>query len=160
MKKRKAKLEIVVSNLIERDGKFLLVQEKEDPQIKEDPHKDKWNLPGGSLEHGEGLLDCAIREGKEETELILEPTHLIRMDVVNFSDSRLDLLSIVVRSEIIRGGPIATKDVKDVRWFSLDEIRELNKKGFLKASHVINSIEAYVIGRIIPLSSIDIGYYA
>lgn len=153
MEEQKAKFEVVVSNLIERDGKFLLVQEKKTA------YEEKWNLPGGSLEHGEGILDCAIREGKEETGLTLKPTHLIRIDVVNFVDSKFDLLSIVVKSEIIEGEPIATNDVKAVEWFTLDKIKEMNQQRKLKTPHVIKFIEANNSGKTIPLSAIDIEHH-
>ncbi|KAM3520891.1 hypothetical protein NHJ13051_006594 [Beauveria bassiana] len=31
-----------------------------------------WQFPGGHLEHGEGLLECAVREADEETGLSLQ----------------------------------------------------------------------------------------
>ena len=31
------------------------------------PEKGKWTVPGGSLELGETMVDCAVREAHEET---------------------------------------------------------------------------------------------
>ena len=35
------------------------------------PEKGKWTVPGGSLELGETMVDCAVREALEETGLRL-----------------------------------------------------------------------------------------
>lgn len=53
----------VCSVLIVKGSSVLLVKEQKDIA------KDKYGLPGGKLEQGEQLRDCAIRECKEETGL-------------------------------------------------------------------------------------------
>lgn len=52
---------IVIGGLIEKDNKFLLVQE-----AKENC-KGKWNIPAGHIEVNESVIDCLKREVKEET---------------------------------------------------------------------------------------------
>lgn len=48
--------------LVNRDGKVLLALRTDNKQ---------WSLPGGSLEIGESLEECIIRETKEETSIIV-----------------------------------------------------------------------------------------
>jgi ADP-ribose pyrophosphatase YjhB (NUDIX family) len=54
--------------LFDSDGKILLLHRKDN---------DKWTMPGGTLDFGESLTDCAIREVLEETGLQIRITGLI-----------------------------------------------------------------------------------
>ncbi|KAJ3495616.1 hypothetical protein NLG97_g3264 [Lecanicillium saksenae] len=36
-----------------------------------------WQFPGGHLEHGEALIDCAVREALEETDLTLQGIKIV-----------------------------------------------------------------------------------
>lgn len=47
----------------EGQGRILACLRDEDPKI---PYPGKWDLPGGGVEEGETLLDCAYRELEEE----------------------------------------------------------------------------------------------
>lgn len=49
---------IVVGGIIEKDGKFLLVQEGKEEC------RGKWNIPAGHLEPNETILDGVKREVK------------------------------------------------------------------------------------------------
>lgn len=52
---------IVSGVVIEKDGKYLLVQERQ-PKAR-----CMWNLPAGRVDEGDTLEQTAIREAKEET---------------------------------------------------------------------------------------------
>lgn len=61
---------VSVAAVVERDGKFLLVEEQTDEGVR-------INQPAGHWEHGESLLAGAIRETLEETGHPFEPEYLL-----------------------------------------------------------------------------------
>lgn len=61
---------VTVAALIERDGRYLLVEEQTEAGLL-------FNQPAGHLEPGESLVDGAKREALEETAYEFHPTHLV-----------------------------------------------------------------------------------
>ena len=61
---------VTVAAVIERDGKFLMVEEQTDDGIR-------YNQPAGHLDEGESLLQACRREVLEETAWHFEPRELI-----------------------------------------------------------------------------------
>lgn len=61
---------VTVAAVIERDGRYLLVEEAS-------PRGPVLNNPAGHLEPGESLLDAVVREVREETACAFAPTHLV-----------------------------------------------------------------------------------
>ena len=61
---------VTVAAVIEKDGRFLIVEEEIDGEIK-------LNQPAGHWEYGESLVDAVKREVLEETAWEFEPQHLI-----------------------------------------------------------------------------------
>lgn len=59
---------IIVGGVVEKDNKYLLVQESK-PKCY-----GKWNIPAGHLDPGESIFDGAKREIKEETNCDVELT--------------------------------------------------------------------------------------
>lgn len=64
---------VVVGVVVEKDGKYLLVQEAKASC------RGKWNLPAGHLDPGETIIDGAKREAKEETGSIVEPINVCQI---------------------------------------------------------------------------------
>ncbi len=61
---------ITVASVVERDGRFLLVEEEARGGLK-------LNQPAGHLEAGESLVAAAVREALEESGWHVQPTALI-----------------------------------------------------------------------------------
>ena len=61
---------IVVATVVERDGRFLLIEERINEQRV-------LNQPAGHWEPGETLVEAARRETLEEAGWDVEPTHLL-----------------------------------------------------------------------------------
>jgi 8-oxo-dGTP pyrophosphatase MutT (NUDIX family) len=61
---------VVVAAIVERDGRFLMVEEKTEDGIQ-------YNQPAGHLEAHESLTEAVIREALEETAHHFEPQALL-----------------------------------------------------------------------------------
>ncbi|HTY98751.1 MAG TPA: NUDIX hydrolase [Rhodocyclaceae bacterium] len=61
---------VTVAALVERDGRFLLVEEETDDGIR-------FNQPAGHLDEGESLVAACAREALEETAWHFAPTALV-----------------------------------------------------------------------------------
>ncbi len=61
---------VVVAAIIERDGKFLLVEEEADGAVV-------LNQPAGHLDEGESLIEAVVRETLEETAWHFDPEALV-----------------------------------------------------------------------------------
>ncbi|MBK7015346.1 MAG: NUDIX hydrolase [Sulfuritalea sp.] len=70
MEQRPWKPNVTVAALIERDGRFLLVEEETDDGLR-------FNQPAGHLDQGESLVAACAREALEETAWSFRPTALI-----------------------------------------------------------------------------------
>jgi 8-oxo-dGTP pyrophosphatase MutT (NUDIX family) len=71
MADKRWKPNVTVAAVVERDGRYLLVEERAaDGTLK-------LNNPAGHLDPGESLLDAVVREVLEETACRFTPTHLV-----------------------------------------------------------------------------------
>lgn len=61
---------VTVAALMERDGRFLLVEEETDDGVR-------FNQPAGHLDEGESLVAACSREALEETAHAFTPTELV-----------------------------------------------------------------------------------
>jgi len=94
------------------------------------PAKGKWSVPGGLVEHGEGLRQACVREVFEETGLRVElqpqPVKLLERvirddDNVTYHYIVVDFWGIAAADRL----PTAQSDVMAARWTPLPEIAGL-----------------------------------
>ncbi|WP_186576998.1 NUDIX hydrolase [Aquibacillus kalidii] len=86
-------------------GEILLAKRKDYPL---------WDLPGGKLEQGEMLVDCAIRETKEETGYIIS----IKRKIGEYYQPQYDDTQHLFLAELEGGLPIQDgPETEKVEWF-------------------------------------------
>jgi 8-oxo-dGTP diphosphatase len=107
-----------VAVIIERDGQVLLVKRK-------NAHgAGTWALPGGHLEFGESLEECAIREIHEEVGVTISGTSFAALTNDIFASEDKHYITIWMRGTLISGEPCiaAHREVSEVSWFSWNDL--------------------------------------
>lgn len=112
---------IIVGVVVEKDGKYLLVQEAKESC------RGKWNLPAGILDPGETLIEAAKREAREETGCEIEPTAVCQIGNRVLEDGLF--VSVIFAARLLREEiAFDTDEILDVKWFSYDEIVAMKSK--------------------------------
>lgn len=141
MKKNAEKTVLIAgANIItNRKNEILLVQEMPKEEYKE--IGGKWNFPGGKQEPGENLEHCAEREGNEETGLDIKVSSLVGKYEEDIPAHRIKIVMHVFKAEVVGGKIKRPADIKDIKWFSIKEIENLNKKGLLLFNYIWRAIQ-------------------
>lgn len=84
-----------------------------------------WGPPGGHLEFGEHLEECAIREVYEETALIIKDPTFIAITNDIFQEENKHYVSIFMKAnlpnhQVVRN--LEPHKVEDWQWFSLEKL--------------------------------------
>lgn len=112
---------IIVGGVIEKNGKFLLVQEAKESC------RGMWSNPAGHLEDNENLLDAAKREILEETGCQVELTGVLQIANRVLKDDTL--LGIIFCAKLLEENiSYNKKEILDVKWFSYEEIISMKKE--------------------------------
>jgi 8-oxo-dGTP pyrophosphatase MutT (NUDIX family) len=138
---------VTVAAIIEREGKFLLVEEETDDGIR-------YNQPAGHLECRESLAEAVIREALEETGYDFVPQSLV--GVYNWRNEAKDVtyLRFAFAGSVV--GHHAQRALDDgiiaAHWLTLDEIRAL--KPLHRSPLILQCIEDWCAGKRCPLELI------
>lgn len=136
---------VTVAAVIEKEGKFLLVEE--DQGLTETV----FNQPAGHLDEGESLIHAAIRETMEETAYDFTPTAIVGIYRWIEPKSSTTYLRVCFTGEVIDHDPSLTLDdgIIAARWLTLDEINQLTSR--MRSPLVRRCIDDYLAGRRYPL---------
>ena len=115
------------SVVVQRDSRILCVVEGRSDNFG------LLNLPGGHLEHGEKLADCARREAREEAGLEVELTGLLGV-YTGLLDSGVHAVRFVFLADAGGSEPIAGDDIDDVVWRSVSELRSLEAEELVSSA--------------------------
>lgn len=105
-----------VGVVIVADGSILLIQRGHEPG------KGLWAVPGGKVDHGEGLREAARREAREETGLEVEVGEVVWVGEHIAGEHHIVLIDFM--ATVVGGDLAAADDADDVRWVPLDEAAE------------------------------------
>jgi len=136
---------VTVAAIIEREKRFLLVEEETSNGIA-------FNQPAGHLEAGESLIQAAVREVQEETAWHFTPEYLTSIQLWRRNPDFPSFLRVCFvgqcsnhqEEQALDEGIIAT------HWLTRDEIAA--KKDQLRSNLVLTSIDQYLSGEHYPLS--------
>ena len=109
---------VTVAAVIERDGKFLLVEEETSQGLR-------FNQPAGHLEANESLLAAVTREALEETACHFAPQYLVGVYRWHSEESNTTFLRFAFSGEITghEAGRKLDAGILHALWQTPDEIR-------------------------------------
>ncbi len=140
-------INVICKSVIEKDGKYLLIKEST---------KKEWDFPGGRLEPGENITDCAIREADEESGLKINPIGIAFIENKNSRKNLMSAVYLIFFSELVGGEIKFQNETTDAKFLSYSEIKALSEVKLLRHQYILGAIEAIKESRITPLSNIRI----
>jgi len=120
------KFGVGVGVMILRDGRVLLGRRHDDPEKASSllQGQGTWTMPGGKVDFGEKLADCACRETLEETSLIADKE---KLKVISVSDDLKDMAhftTVGFLCEAFAGEPrvMEPDEIVEWQWFDINDL--------------------------------------
>ena len=115
---------IGVGAIVQKDGKVLLVKRGAEPSFG------LWAIPGGTLQLGESLRECAERELLEETGITAKAEECVYVFdyVERDAQGNIKYHFVVVdfAAAYISGEPHGADDALEARWFAPGELEKID----------------------------------
>ena len=132
-----------VAAVVERDGRFLLVEERIDGRLV-------LNQPAGHLDPGESLIAACRREVMEETAQRFEPTALVGIYRWHYAAKDVTFLRFCFMGRLEGASDRALdKEIVRLHWLTPAELEA--RKADHRSPLVRKSVEDYLAGRRFPL---------
>ena len=144
---------VTVAALIERDGRFLLVEEETSDGLL-------LNNPAGHLDPGESPLEGVIRETLEETARAFTPEGFLGLYMSRFRRTRtgedITYLRLAFCGSVGEADPNLQLDEGIVRtvWMTPDEIRACPERH--RSPLLLECLESYLAGQRYPLEILTV----
>lgn len=125
LKHIRAGYRVSVKGLIyDNNGKLLFVRER----------SDTWDLPGGGLEHGEGIAEALRRECREELGAEIEITSAAPPIIIPTWSKKFDIPVLIIAYQVRLVSPLTTTtDVSELRYIGVDELGQVELDSTLSA---------------------------
>lgn len=141
---------VTVAAIIERNGRFLLVEEETSDGIR-------FNQPAGHLDPNESLIDAVARETMEEAAHDFSPTALVGMYMSRYKSSRTG--QVVTYLRFAFSGDLGREHDRPLDhgilrtvWMTREEMLACEEKH--RSPLVLRCVDDYLAGKRVPLSVI------
>ncbi len=138
---------VTVAALVERDGRFLVVEEETSAGLR-------FNQPAGHLDEGESLVAACKREALEETACHVTPRALVGVYQWTVPSGDITYLRFAFdcRLDQIEQGRSLDAGIVAVHWLTPEELRATQDRH--RSPLVLQCVEDWLAGRRWPLDSI------
>ncbi|NMG36755.1 NUDIX domain-containing protein [Azoarcus sp. TTM-91] len=137
---RSWKPNVTVAAVIEREGRFLMVEEETADGLR-------FNQPAGHLEEGESLIEAAVRETLEETAHRFVPEYLVGIYQWPRPQGDITYLRFAFGGavgELVAGRALDEGIVRAV-WMSADELRASQARH--RSPLILQCVDDWLAGR-------------
>lgn len=141
---------VTVAAIIERNGKFLFVEELQDGRRV-------LNQPAGHLDPGETLIAACAREVMEETAHRFEPAGLVGIYRWHYRPADVTFLRFCFSGKILRveNTPL-DREILALHWLRAKEVKEKSQQH--RSPLVQQCLDDYLAGHNFPLTVISRTY--
>ena len=145
--KHRWKPSVTVAALVERDGRFLVVEEETAAGLR-------FNQPAGHLDEGESLIAACVREALEETACHVTPRALVGVYQWPVPAGDITYLRFAFDCGLdrIEAGRQLDDGIVAAHWLTLEELRGTQERH--RSPLVLQCVEDWVAGRRFPLDTI------
>lgn len=139
------KPDVTVAAVIEREGRFLLIEEHVSSRLV-------FNQPAGHLELNESFVEAAIREALEETAWTFVPEAVSGIYLWQHPERNMSFLRVAFAGHVTEHHPERRLDrgIRRTLWLSREEV--VQRSARLRSPMVLQCIDDYLAGNRYPLS--------
>lgn len=139
---------VTVAAVIEQDGKFLFVEER-------DAERTVINQPAGHWDQGESVVDAVVREVREETTLQFTPQGIVRIYHLELPEKDVTYLRVCYFGSVSAFPQPPQRDPAIIATIWLREIELRANASRWRSPLVGRCVEDYLAGRRLPLDVIS-----
>ena len=134
------KPDVTVAAITEREGRFLLVEERINRRLV-------FNQPAGHVERGETLLAAVVREAREETAWRFDPQALLGIYLWRNSSTRRDILRFAFTGSVSdhQAAQPLDRGIVATHWLTRAELESRPER--LRSPLVLRCVHDYLSGQ-------------